>query len=299
MKIKIMLLTVVAITSISCSLFQSEVDDVEDLLPRETDVPGWTKSNPVSYYSARNIKKYNKDYTGLGMEKLSSSIYESIDNSDVKIKMEVIRFDSVLNAYGFYSVNRGHGIFGIGETNDFSTDRLSVLQIGNYVVCSSTENESPSLTKELKVFSKIHFNYIGENYMNYKLPDSLNILKSDDGYGIIYSINQHDKFSFLERIAYTQWKWNNNLINVFYSEYSSFYDAYEIFKKNIVDNYIVSSSDEIYTAFTKDTDGKYIFISVKDRFIFGGWAIEEYNDVNKILNEILNRINDYYKKSGE
>ena len=298
MRIKIMsLIIVVAITGISCSLFQSEVDDVEDLLPRETDVPGWLRSNPVSSYSGRNIKKYNKDYTELGIEKLSYSVYESIDNSDIKMKVEVIRFDSVLNAYGFYSVSRGYGIFDIGETNDFNSDRLSIIQIGNYVVCSSTDNESThSLEEELKVFAKIPFNYIGENYMNYKLPDSLNILKSGDGYGIIYSINQHDKFSFLERIAYTQWKWNNNLINVFYSEYSSFYDAYEIFKKNIVDDFIVSSSDEIYTAFKKD-DGKYIFISVKDRFIFGGWSIEDYNDIHRILNEILNRINDYNKKS--
>jgi hypothetical protein len=133
--------------------------------------------------------------------------------------------------------------------------------------------------------------------MNYKLPNSLNIIKGEDGYGIIYSKNQHEKFSFLEIIATTQWKFNNNLINVFYSEYASFYDAYEVFKKNIANDYIVSSSDEIYTAFKKDGDGKYIFISVKDRCIFGGWSIEEYNDINKILNKLLNMINDYNKKN--
>jgi hypothetical protein len=291
MRIKILLITAFIITNISCSLFQSEVNDMNDLLPRETDVPGWTKSNPILSYTGANIKKYSKDYTGLGIEKLSSAIYESSNNPDIKIKVKVIRFDSVLNAYGFYSVKRGPGIFDIGETNDFNNDRLSIIQAGNYIVCSSTENEDLFLKGELKVFSKIPFNYIGENYMKYKLPGSLNILKSGDGYGIIYSINQHGKFSFLERIAITQWKWDNNLINVFYSEYSSFYDAYEVFKKNIVDNYIVSSSDEIYTAFKKDIDGRYIFISVKDRWIFGGWSIAEYNEINKILNEILNRIN--------
>ena len=272
----------------SCSLFQSEVDDADNLLPRETDVPGWTKSNILSY-TGRNIKKYNKDYTGLGITRLSSAVYESIYNPDIKIKIEVIRFDSVLNAYGFYSVKRGPGIFDIGETNEFSTDRLSIIHIGNYIVCSRTENEEPSLKGELGTFSKIPFNYIGDNYMKNKLPESLNILKNN--YGIIYNAAGHSKFPFLEKTVSTQWKWNNRLINVFYCEYSSFYDAYGVFKKNIVDNYIVSSSDEIYTAFKKDDDGKYIFISVKNRWIFGGWSINEFNDINKIHNEILNRIN--------
>jgi len=291
MKIKILslLITVIAITGMSCSLFQTEVDDADNFLPRETDVPGWTRSNSVSSYTGRNIKKYNKDYTGLGITRLSSGVYESIDNSGIKIKIEVIRFDSVLNAYGFYSVKRGPGIFDIGETNEFSTDRLSILHIGNYVVCSRTDNEDPSLKGELNTFSKIPFDYIGDNYMKNKLPESLNILK--DNYGIIYSAAGHSKFPFLEKTVSTQWKRNNSLINVFYAEYKSFYDAYGVFKKNIVDNYIVSSSDEIYTAFKKDDDGRYIFISVKDRWIFGGWGVQEYNDINKIHSEILNRIN--------
>ena len=281
----------ITITSISCALFQTETNDMEDLLPRETDVPGWIRSGSILSYTGSNIKKYNKDYTGLGIDKFTSAIYESINNSDIKIKVEVIRFNSALNAYGFYSVKRGPGIFDIGETNDFSADGLSMIQIGNYVVCSSTENENLYLKGELKNFSNIPFNYIGDNYMNNKLPDSLNILKGEDGYGIIYSVKQHAKFSSLERMAYTQWKRNNNLVNVFCSEYSSFYDAYEVFKKNIVDNYIVSSSDEIYTAFKKDDDGKYIFISVKDRWVFGGWGVKEFNDISKIHTEILKRIN--------
>lgn len=301
MKIRIASLLIVsaAIIGMSCSLFQTEVNEGDDLIPRETDVPGWVMSNGLLTYTGGKVKKYNRDYAGIGIERLTAAAYESIDNSDIKIKVEVIRFNSVLDAYGFYSVKRGEGIFNIEEINDFSSDRLSVMQIGNYVVSSSTEktdNENSSLKEELKTFSKISLDYIRENNMNYKLPESLNILKGAEGYGIIYSIKQHSRFSFIERMAYTQWKRNNNLINVFYSEYASFYDAYEIFKKNIVDNYIVSSSDGIYTAFKKDDDGEYIFISVKERCIFGGWSIDEYNDINKIHNEIVNRINDHNKK---
>ena len=291
MKIKIIsLIILITITGISCSLFQSEVDDADNFLPRETDVPGWIRSNPVLSYTGRNIKKYNKDYTGLGITRLSSAVYESINNSGIKIKVEVFRFDSALNAYGFYSVTRGPGVFNIGEINEFSNDRLSIIHIGNYVVCSLAESESDSLKGELVTFSKIPLIYIGDNYMKNKLPESLNILKGEGGYGIIYNAAGHSKFPFLGKTVSTQWKRNNSLINVFYAEYSSFYDAYGVFKKNIVDNYIVSSSDEIYTAFKKDDDGQYIFISVKDRWIFGGWGIKEYNDINRIHNEILNRI---------
>jgi len=283
-------------TLTSCTLFQSETDTVIDLLPRDSDVPGWEKTNASVYFKGKNVKMYNREYEGLEIEKLAASVYQSIDNRDIKIKLEVIKFSSILNAYGFFSVKRGPGIFEISDINAFDDNSISIIQIGEYAIYSATDHMDLLLKKDLKTFSNISLQYIGQNYLHEKLPSSLNILKGIDGYGVLYSRNPYYKLPLLPDIYITQWTWNNELIDIFLSEKDSFYDAYKIFK-NITgnNNYIMISSDNTYTAFKKDAEDKYSFISVNDKIIFGCWSVSNFKEGKKILGEIKSRIEDYKK----
>ena len=289
----------VIIICTSCSLFQSEIDNVVDLLPRDSDVPGWIRIEPVVYYKGKDIKKYNREYKGLEIEKLASCIYQSIDDKDIKIKLEVIKFNSVLNAYGFYSIKRGPGIFETSDPNEYDSNSVSIIQIGEYAVYSTTDKTDLLLKKDLKTFTNIPLLYIGQNYTKNTLPGSLSILKGMDGYGVLYSEKPYHKFSFIKGIIFTQWMWNKDLIDVFISENNSFYDAYDIFKKNVDNNYILISSDNTYTAFRKEPDEKYSFISVNDKWIFGCWSISDFNEGKKILAEIRSRIEDFKKKEND
>jgi hypothetical protein len=56
------------------------------------------------------------------------------------------------------------------------------------------------------------------------------------------------------------------------------------------------SSDNIYTAFKKDQDDKYSFISVSDNWIYGCWSVSDFNEGKKILDEISLRIGKYKNK---
>jgi len=295
------ILNVIAICTISvvlssCSLFQSEVDNVTELLPRDSDVPGWIRTGNVIYYKGKDIRKYNREYNGLGIDRLSSCIYQSIDDNNIKIKLEIIKFTTVINAYGFFSLKRGPGIFEISEINEFYSNSDSIIQIGEYAVYSSSDKTDLLLKKDLKTFTNTPLLYIGQNYSHDKLPVLLGVLKGTDGFGVLYSRKPYHQFPFIGKIYFTQWSWNNELVNLFFSENDSFYDAYEIFKKSIDNNYVIISSDNIYSAFKKGQDGKYSFISVSDKWILGCWAITDLNDGKKLLNEIRSRIEDYKRK---
>ena len=59
------------------------------------------------------------------------------------------------------------------------------------------------------------------------------------------------------------------------------------------------SADNTYTAFKKETDEKFSFISLNDKIIFGCWSVSDFKEGKKILNEIKSRIEDYKKKDKE
>lgn len=283
-------------TSSSCALFQGETDSVIDLLPRDSDVPGWVRVDSPVFYKNKSIKIYNREYNGLGIEKLASSLYQSIDDPSIVIKLEVIKFSSVINAYGFFSIKRGPGIFETGDINEYYSNAISIIQTGEYAVYSETGKTDLLLKKDLKTFVNIPLLYIGQNFTGNKLPESINALKGIDGYGVLYSRKPYHKFPFVNGIYFTQWSWDKDLVDVFLSENNSFYDAYAIYKKSTDNNYIMISSDNVYTAFKKDADEKYSFISVNDNWVFGCWSVSDFNEGKKILDEISSRIEKYKKR---
>ncbi|PKL18982.1 MAG: hypothetical protein CVV49_03025 [Spirochaetae bacterium HGW-Spirochaetae-5] len=286
----ILYLYIIFLFSASCTLFQSETDSVVDMLPRDSDVPGWIRVDSPAYYKSKDIKNYNREYNGLGIEKLGALLYQSIDDPDIIIKLEVLKFTSVLNAYGFFSIKRGPGIFEAGRINEYYTNSMSIIQTGEYAIYSETGKTDMLLRKDLKTFVNIPLLYIGQDYKNDKLPDNLNMLKGSDGYGVLYIRKSYHKFPYVNKIYFTQWSWDKDMVDVFVSENSSFHDAYEIYSKSTENNYIMISSDNVYTAFKKEPDDKYSFISVSDKWIFGCWSVSDFNEGKKVLDEIRSRI---------
>lgn len=278
-------------------MFQSDSDNVVDMLPRESDVPGWSKTGSDLYLKKKDIGKLIREYRGLGIERYAGSIYESIDEKGARIKLEIMKFGTTLDAYGFFSVKRGPGIFDTADTNEYYSNSIGLVQSGEYVIFTSTDKTDSLLKKELKTFANIPLLYIGKGNKTNKLPSGISAIRGVDGYGVLYSRKQYHRFPQIRDIYFTQWNWNGELIELFYSDRGSFYDAYELFKKTSASEYILISSDDKYTAFRKEQDGRYCFVSVSDRWIFGCWSVKEFDDGKKILHEILYRLEDNLKKS--
>jgi len=278
---------------LSCSLFVSQIDSVTDFLPRDTDLSGWNRISPPAEYSGLGIRRYNINYYKTGIKRFSVCRYESLNETDPVITVEVARFDSVLNAYGFFSRICGERSFTADSVNELLTDNFAVALRGEYVIHIFTAPETAGSSVTFKNFIRISLKYIGINHSKDKLPEQINILKNNGKYGIIYSVKSLENLSDIDRIYLTRWVLNRNTVTVFASERQSFSDSYELFRKRINSGFILSESGGVYTAFKRKSDRSYTFISVYKNWIYGAQSVTDIDTGKKITDELKSRILPY------
>ena len=277
----------------SCALFQSDIESVSDMLPRDTDLSGWIRSTHPDEYSGNGIKQYRKEYHKTGIHRLSVCSYELTGNNNPVYIVEVMKFNEILNSYGFFSRIAEGSEFSSDTENEFYGLTEAVALRGEYIVYVSTDFHDENTDAVLKSFIKASLKYIGTSYSREKLDDRINILKYRDKYGIIYSIKPVEHQHGIDSIYYTIWKDEKTLIKVFVSERNSFNDSYRLFNERVKKGYIISESGNTYKAFIRETDGTYSFICINDKWVFGCWSSPDIEKGKKITEEIRLRISHY------
>ncbi len=275
-------------------MFQSEIESVSDILPRETDLPGWNRISLPAEFSGMNVRKYRKEYHDTGIERLSTCNYHSFGENNAVVSVEVIKFDSVLNSYGFFSRSAGFAGYTTETINEYSSGKLALALRGEYIVYAFT-SDNEGMAIDLKNFIKSSLKYISENYVREKLPEKINVLKGPDKYGIIYSRTPIKEQKGIGRIFYTLWGTGKEQVVVFISEQDAFSDSYMIFRNRIREGYIVAESGTVNTAFKKENDGTFTFISAYDKWLYGCWSSGNIEQGKKITQELKNRINGFIR----
>lgn len=287
------LIVVIGLFTTSCALFRSEINTVSDLLPRDSDLTGWSRISPPAEYIGNRIRRYNEDYYKTGIERLSTCSYESLDHDLPVITVEVIRFNTVMDSYGLFSrIAAGTQFTPETENEYYGSNKAAVLR-GEYLIYVFTESGRETNEKLLRSFINTSIKYIGSDYSRLKLNSRINILMFRDKYGIIYSIKPVDKLEGVDDLYYTLWHRNTKLIQVFISERKSFTDSYRLFSEKLKKGYVIAESGTIYTAFRRDIDGTYSFVSVNDKWIYGCWASPDLVTGKKITEELKTRISGY------
>jgi len=283
----------IALLTASCALFQSEIDSVSDMLPRDSDLSGWARISPPAEYSGNRISRYKNDYLKTGIERISVCSYENIGQDKPSITVETIRFDTVLNSYGLFSqIAAGMEFTAETENEFYGLNKAAVLR-GEYLVYVFTGSGDEDTNAILKSFIRASLKYIGSGYSREKLNERINILKYRDKYGIIYSIKPVEKPEGIDSIYYTPWHNDKKLINVYISERESFADSYRLYTGIVKKGYIIAESGTVYTAFNKDKDSTFSFISVSDKWIYGCWSSPDIETGKKITEVLRSRITDY------
>lgn len=290
LKHSILLIPVILLLTVSCSLFQSDIDSVSDMLPRDTDLPGWERISPPAEYRGRRIKRYKEEYYNTGIERLSTCIYELPDSGTQPVTVEVARYDSVLNSYGFFSRIAGNREFSSGTESEYYDENYAIALRGEYTVYVFTGSKKEGTGSILKNFIKSSLKYIEVSYSREKLTDRINILKFRNRYGIIYSVNPVEQQEGIDRIFITTWRSGETPVKVFTSERDSFADAYRIFRERLKKGYIVAESGGVHTAFKKESDGTFTFISVYGKWIYGCWSSPDIETGKKIIDELKMRL---------
>ncbi|GEM_PF-1935307 len=95
----------------SCALVQGGRLEPAQILPRETDVPGWRLHTPPVAVRGSALALFLKEkmplFHGYGLREIVVAEYEGLDDADRRIVIEIYRMRSPLDAFGIFSSMRG------------------------------------------------------------------------------------------------------------------------------------------------------------------------------------------------
>jgi len=277
----------------SCSIFQREPGYISDYIPRDSDVPGWNRNVTPGTVEGSDAGSYRQDYTGLGISAISWCTYSSFDDRDRTIRIEVIRFNHVIDAFSFFSEIAGFSENGSCPDTEYFNENLSIIRAGEYVIYASTENLHIQNTADLKNFTSISMSYLGDRYSEENLPLLSNVLKRAGASCVLYSRRGISAVAGINRCYYSLINSENRTYFIFLSDRGTNYDAMNLFQKIIAKKYIVLKADNTQSAFIKDETGTYTFISIFDRWIYGCWKVTDINDGKIILQNIRNAVENH------
>lgn len=282
----------------ACSIFQRGTGYISDNIPRDSDVPGWNREmTPVTVEDA-GIESYRRDYRGLGIAALAWCTYSSFDNRERVIKVEVIRFNSIIDSYSFFSDITAFNETGSCPDNEFYNDRLAIIRAGEYIIYVRTDTDHLENTADLKNFSSISRSYIGDRFSAESLPSIHDVLKRAGASCVFYSKRGITPAAGISRCWYSVINDENKKYFVFLSDRGTVYDSMDLFQKIISKKYIVLKADNTRSAFIKDESGTYKFVSIYDRWIYGCWGVKDINDGKIILQNIRNAVESYSKSAN-
>lgn len=277
----------------SCALFRTGTESITDILPRDTDVPGWSRTADASSFTESTIESYKKTYSGLGIVSIASCGYRSFGENGRNITVEIIKFNDILNSYSFFSSVKGLDFTGTCSEEEFLNETTSMIRMGEYIILVTVDRPDLNNYKDLKTFSDTARGNIGDKYTTEKLPAVYSILSRAGAGCVLYSRKGIEKLPGINRIYYGAITENDKKYYVFLSDRESFYNSLNIFQKIITKKYIIIKADNTQSAFTKDETGLYSFVSVYDRWIYGCWAVSDINDGKRILLNIRNVIDSF------
>ena len=292
-KIALYLITFVLFCFCSCTLFRAGSDSLVDYIPRDSDVPGWNRTAAPVTVNAEGVEFYNSDYAKLGIDKLVSCSYSSFDDRERIMKVEVIRFNNIPDAYSFFSEIVEFSETGECPEDEYYSDTSAVLRAGEFIVYVRTEMEHIRNAADLKTFSYISRSYIGDRHSQESLPPLSNVLKRTGAQCVLYSKKGIMPVQGISRCYYSMIIEGENRYFVFLSDRGTYYDSMSLFQKITSKKFIIIKADDTQSAFSRDEKRSYVFISVHDRWIFGCWDVTGISDGKRILQGVRNAIVSY------
>ena len=242
---------------------------IEYLIPSESDIPGWIIADDIINKDSSNIHEYNSLYADKGVIAYSKCRYRDIDNNEIYIDLNIIKFSTILNAYGFFSSTAGFDEWLPYENgNDFKSDLFYLRRKGDYVIYVKNSEALPFLRKEMSLLVKTVENNIDTTESDYKLPYLIDFLKSFSDNNVIYSKKSLKQFSKIDNVFYSRVNSGNNWCFVFISEQESFSKAFGIYRSIVEsENYMTVEASERHSALLKINEKNCRFISVHGNII--------------------------------
>jgi len=281
---KYLLYIVLLLQITSCVMIQKKRPSIEDCMPRETDVPGWElMKSPVLSDEELSLKK--NDYNSSGIVEGKSALYRAYYDRR-ELRVEVLRFDSVKNAFGRFSIDRGFGpgIRNITEDSYFS-DNGFFTRIGDYCISIRCKNINDGSKKDLEQFMAVIDDKLHSFTSSEGLPEYITLFsKNYTRYNLAYYRSGFTDIKSLGDVWVSEKMILDKRRLVFFCKKDSSADSAELFHKlSFNEGFTVSLFNKNLISFKKVADDKFIFISTHKEWIFGLLNADNIKDGNRII----------------
>jgi len=290
MKYSVLLLAVY----LSCSLFQVDAPRLIHFLPRGTDVPGWVPWT-TSFYSNDNPGRTMPFLRENGAVEMAAGQFSSVSDGTITITAEIIRFHNVMEAYGFFSIEKGPDRKSFSSGDDhYLTEEGLFFRLGDYCVRLKCGNRNNILKKDLSVFMGAISGNLAMHYDRRALPDYVGLFSEGNSplLPVYYSrgipgVPGSSEVFLLRRDVLGVSR------TVFFMHRGSDYDTVTAFNglcsvNNA--NYIMTNYSGRNTALRKNDTGGFLAMSHLGKYIFGVLDADTIQEGGKIIVELSNHI---------
>ncbi len=263
----------VVLPLLSCGLFQ-RAPDLVDLLPRETEVPGWVVSHRAVINRKKEIGQINEDYARYDPDILVHAEYHYLSDKNKTVSLELLRYGSSLDAFGIFSMERSfRSPIRLMDDESYYSDMACYSRLGNFYVKitgrdlgderdSILDQYRTVVSKNLKNQAKVE-PLPGEAYLLFDNRSTRDLIYYKKGVPDL--AGSEDAYVVQRSMLQRKYK-------VFYMKRSTFGDAVKGFRnilKSAGGSYILSKIGNYEAAIRPLENHEYQYISYYKHWIFG------------------------------
>lgn len=280
----------------SCQFVKKESVPIQNLLPRETGMPGWIVSEKPVMKTGEALKNYLSDryelYQQYSISSVAYAAYRSHEDSIKKISVEIFSTQSTLNAFGIMSYERYYSKSRLSSTNvAFNSPDSHFRCKGPYYIRISSTHYTNN-TRDLMHVAKLITNQI---------DDEKSVLP---GYIRLFSGNgTTQRFAYIKPADPDISSLQNMFLfelNISSKDYSVLYRTESSFK-NVLDRFlqIINDKKQPFTiveygkrklACRKINSTLYVFITLYREYIIVIKYPESIDEGKRISELIFNKI---------
>jgi hypothetical protein len=271
----------------SCS-FLPRVPTIVDILPRETDVPGWDIAQQYRTSSVKKIGELNAIYAEYDPAELIAAEYTRISDATKTVRLEIIRFRTALDSFGMYSRDRGLDGPGRAEGDEAGRSEGSVFfRQGKYYVRIQGERLDAQESGAIEQFRGVVSQNLKIKGRDEALPDALFLFSPDRSTrDIVYYKKGIDAVPGLMNLSVMRRALAGKKVDVLYTKMATILDAEQQFHailKTGGDAFILSKIGSLETAIRIISDTEYLIVSHYKQWIFGVRNADTMNEGNRII----------------
>jgi|GEM_PF-1942195 len=299
MKKKALVLNIFIVVCLSCSMFAPAKPQLINVLPRETDVPGWLLRNKVAFQKQGAIESVNRVFVLFGVKDYAGAVFYSLSDETVMVTVELMKLPSSFHSFGLFSFERGFDPRAVEseETRFIDKDGAFVWK-GEYYI-RVTSNKPGKIDEDcFATFSSITVSNIDGHASTTELPDY--VYTFSENYStrdLVYYVMGHRLLPGSKHVFVRKKTIQQKERYVFFIRESSSLKSSEMYNAILSTtrpSFIITKSENILMGYARGDGARLVFISLYRDYVYGVLNADDVDDGSRIMHRLHRDLTGYY-----